>query len=64
MQLKKMSKSEREMSGYIEGSIRRCIICGTPTPFIEICSESHFCSTECVDAFYQMMDDSIPEDNI
>lgn len=26
-----------------------CIVCGESTSFIEVCSESHFCSDECVD---------------
>ena len=30
-----------------------CLICHAPTKFIEICSEVHFCSDECVQAFHQ-----------
>lgn len=35
----------------------RCIVCGTPTRYIEVCSEAHFCSDECVDKFYQQVDE-------
>ncbi len=31
-----------------------CLMCQTPTKFIEICSEAHFCSDECVQAFNEM----------
>lgn len=55
MKLCEMSKEERDLQGYIEGKEQRCIVCGAPTPYIEICSESHFCSTECVNAFYDKM---------
>lgn len=30
-----------------------CLQCGTITPFVEVFSESHFCSDECVDEFYK-----------
>lgn len=52
MKLSKMDESQLRKEGYIEGAVQECLICGTPTPFIEICSEGHFCSTECVNAFY------------
>ena len=32
-----------------------CLICGTPTKYIEVCSEAHFCSDECVDKFYNQL---------
>lgn len=32
-----------------------CLICGTPTKCIEVCSEAHFCSDECVDKFYNQL---------
>ena len=32
-----------------------CLICGTPTKYIEVCSEAHFCSDECVDKFYKQV---------
>lgn len=34
---------------------RPCIMCGEPTEFVEICSEGHFCSDECMDEFYERM---------
>ena len=33
-----------------------CLTCGTPTKYIEVCSEAHFCSDECVKKFYQQVD--------
>lgn len=33
----------------------RCLACGTPTKYIEVCSEAHFCSDECVDKFYKQV---------
>lgn len=33
----------------------RCLTCGTPTKYIEVCSEAHFCSDECVKAFYKQV---------
>lgn len=32
-----------------------CLICGTPAKYIEVCSEAHFCSDECVDKFYKQV---------
>lgn len=32
-----------------------CFVCGTPTKYIEVCSEAHFCSDECVDKFYKQV---------
>lgn len=28
-----------------------CLVCGSPTKYIEVCSEAHFCSDECVKKF-------------
>lgn len=36
-----------------------CLICGAPTKYIEVFSEAHFCSDECVDKFYEQLDASI-----
>lgn len=36
-----------------------CIMCGNPTFYIEVLSETHMCSKDCKDAFYKMMDDSM-----
>lgn len=30
-----------------------CLQCGKPTKFIEVCSEGHFCSDECVADWYK-----------
>lgn len=37
-----------------------CIICGSPTYYIEVLAETHMCSEKCRNAFYKMMDDSMP----
>lgn len=34
---------------------KACLTCGTPTRYIEVCSEAHFCSDECVDKFYKQV---------
>ena len=34
---------------------RPCLICGELTDYIDVCSEAHFCSDECVKAFYQQL---------
>ena len=40
--------------GIMIGSNERgCLMCGTPTKYIEVVSEGHFCSDECVDRFYE-----------
>lgn len=31
-----------------------CMICKSPTKFIEVCSEGYFCSDECVRVFDKM----------
>jgi len=31
-----------------------CFMCNRPTKFIEVYSEAHFCSDECVEAFYKI----------
>ena len=31
-----------------------CLMCHSPTKFIEVCSEAYFCSDECVQAFNQI----------
>lgn len=33
-----------------------CMLCGKPTKYIEVFTEQHFCSDECVDRFYREMD--------
>jgi len=41
-----------------------CLTCGKPTKYIEVCSESHFCSDECVDEFYRQHDRIVEQDEI
>ena len=42
-----------EEDGMIRGrKTEPCCVCGQPTEYIEICSEAHFCSEECLNAFY------------
>lgn len=36
-------------------NIKPCLICKELTPYIEVFSESHFCSEECVDKFYEQV---------
>lgn len=36
-----------------------CMMCGQPTHFIEVLSESYLCSDECVTAFLKMYNDTI-----
>lgn len=37
----------------------RCLQCGEFTKFIEVCSEAHFCSDECVSKWYEHYDNLI-----
>lgn len=47
-------KFDRETELIIKGSKRvPCLTCSEPTEYVEVCSEAHFCSDECVDAFYK-----------
>lgn len=42
-----------EDGGVIRGrQAEPCCVCGQPTEYVEICSEAHFCSEECLDGFY------------
>ena len=36
-----------------------CANCGSPTKYIEICSEAHFCSDECVEEFYRQFEEAL-----
>lgn len=39
-------------SGVMVGTNKiGCLQCGEPTGFIEVCTEAHFCSEECVTAW-------------
>lgn len=55
MRLNEMTVAQRKKEGYIKGAIGSCLMCGQPTPFIEVYSEAHFCSVECANAFYEQM---------
>ena len=33
-----------------------CLTCGCPSKYIEVCSEGHVCSDECVSDFYRQVD--------
>lgn len=47
-------KFDKETNSIIKGSKKvGCLVCGYPTEYIEVCSEAHMCSTECVDEFYK-----------
>lgn len=38
-----------------------CANCGSPTKYIEICSEAHFCSDECVEEWYRKFQEACKE---
>lgn len=47
-------KFDKETNSIIKGNKKVCCLtCGEHTEFIEVCSEAHFCSSECVDKFYE-----------
>lgn len=51
-------------NGIMVGSTEwGCMTCGRPTKYIEICSEGHFCSDECVDKFYSQQDRLFEQDD-
>lgn len=62
MKLDDLSDFECAQQGFIKGGVGECIICGAPTRVIDICAEARFCSTECVDAFYDMMKSNVTFD--
>jgi hypothetical protein len=39
------------------GHAMPCTTCRVPTEWIEICAESHFCSTECSRAFWEKLNE-------
>lgn len=48
-----MKPIDDEQDGIICGtSLHPCFVCGDPTKYIEICAEAHFCSDECMKAYY------------
>lgn len=34
-----------------------CLTCGEPTEYVEVFSEAHFCSEECVKEFYKQLNE-------
>ena len=44
-------------NNHLVGDKQGCLVCGDPTEFIEVCSESHFCSDECEEVFYKQVED-------
>lgn len=38
-----------------------CIMCGLLTRYVEICSEAHFCSDECVKEWYRKFQEACAE---
>lgn len=45
---------------YIEDPHNKpCFTCGKPSKLIDVCSEAHFCSKECMDEFYDWYEDVV-----
>lgn len=38
---------------------KSCMSCGNQTQYVDIFSEGHICSTECMDAWYKYYDDVV-----
>lgn len=48
------TEEELQRDGFIRGEKEHsCLMCGEPTPFVDICSEGHFCSDACYNKFYE-----------
>lgn len=48
-------KFNKETNSIIKGKEKfPCLTCGEPTEYIEVCSETYFCSDECVEEFYKI----------
>lgn len=46
--------------GVMKGSKKQaCMHCGNLTEFIDVCSEGHICSDECMDAWYKMFSEMV-----
>ena len=57
-----MTPIDSEEGGVIRGhATEPCCVCGHPTEYIEICSEAHFCSEECLNEFYDTFWQNIHE---
>lgn len=39
----------------ISNEEKSCLVCGSLSKYIEVCSEAHFCSDECVEEFYKQV---------
>jgi len=53
---------DRVTPGVIKGKyVGKCIQCGDPTEFIEICTEARMCSEECNKAWYLTYDKQVEE---
>lgn len=49
-------KDAEERIGLLKSNkIQSCMICGNPTPYIEIYSEGRLCSKECENYFYKLV---------
>lgn len=49
-------EGERYGEEFIYSPIEKpCLECREPTHFVEICSEGHFCSDECLNKFYDWL---------
>ena len=56
------NKNFKDRDDIIVGiSDEKCLICGKPTPYVEICSEAHFCCQECMDKFYNAFNKTITQ---
>lgn len=51
----------REHSIMVGSSLEKCCMCPDSTEFIDICSETHMCSTECRDKFYKEYDEYLEQ---
>ena len=52
---------EAPTTSIVADTTAPCIACGTPTKFIDYCSETRFCSKECQDKFYDEISTTCPE---
>lgn len=52
-----IDKDVEERTGLLKcNRSKPCMICGSPTFFIEICSEGYICSSECETYFYKLVE--------
>lgn len=51
-------KDVEERTGLLKSNkTQSCMICGSPTSYIEVCSEGYLCSKECENYFYGLVDE-------